>query len=65
MPVSECAGKIVLPFTVDVIRPEEREKLNRLGTEIAAREGVRFKGYSVVMVEPYSVNNAKPILYFY
>ena len=65
MRTSECAAKKVLPFTVNVTRPEERERLDKLGSEIAAKEGLRYEGYSVSTLEPYSVENAKPTLYFY
>lgn len=62
---SECAVKKVLPFTVNVVRPEEREKLNRLGQEIAAQENLKYEGYSVITQEPYSIEQAKATLYFY
>jgi hypothetical protein len=61
---SECVVKKVLPFTVNVIRPEEREKLDKLGDEIAAKEGLHYEGYSVITSEPYSIEQAKPTLYF-
>ena len=64
MRIEECFGKRVLPFTVNVTRPEEREKLNQIGTEIATKEGMRYEGYSVITVEPYSVEKGKAILYF-
>jgi len=64
MRVAECSGKRVLPFTVNVIRPEERAKLNQLGSEIAAQEGLHYEGYSVITTEPYSVEHGKAILYF-
>jgi hypothetical protein len=64
MRIAECFGNRVLPFTVNVTRREEREKLNQLGCEIAVKEGLHFEGYSVVTVEPYTVENAKATLYF-
>lgn len=64
MRIAECFGNRVLPFTVNITRPEEREKLNQLGTEIAVKEGLRYEGYSVVTVEPYTLENAKATLYF-
>ena len=64
MKIAECFGNRVLPFTVNVTRPEEREKLNRLGSEIARREGVHYEGYTVVTVEPYTIEKAKATLYF-
>lgn len=62
--LTECFGNRVLPFTVDITRPEERERLNDLGTEIALQEGLRYEGYTVVTVEPYNIEHAKPTLYF-
>ncbi len=64
MKVEECFGKRVLPFTVDITRKEEREKLNQIGSEIATQEGLHYEGYSVITVEPYSVQKGKAILYF-
>ena len=64
MRTSECSVLKVLPFTVNVVRSEEREKLNCLGQEIASKEGLRYEGYSVITQEPYSIEQAKPTLYF-
>jgi len=64
MRASECARKIVLPSTINITLQEEREKLNRIGNEIAAKEGLRYEGYSVSTIEPYSIEKAKPTLYF-
>jgi len=64
MRTSECAVKKVLPFTVNVVRLEEREKLNQIGQEIASKEGVHYQGYSVITQEPYSIEQAKATLYF-
>ena len=64
MRTSECSVKKVLPFTVNVILHEERQKLEKMGQEIAAKEGLHYEGYSVITAEPYSVENAKPTLYF-
>jgi len=61
---SECAVKKVLPFTVNIILSEERQKLDKLGLEIAAKEGLNYEGYSVITTDPYSIENAKPTLYF-
>jgi hypothetical protein len=62
--VTECFGKRVLPDTIDITRPEERDKLNRIGSEIAAQEGLHYEGYTAITVEPYSIKQAKAILYF-
>lgn len=64
MRIAECFGNRVLPFTVNVTRPDEREKLNRLGNEIAVKEGLHYEGYSVVTIDPYTIENAKATLYF-
>lgn len=64
MRTSECAVKKVLPFTVNVVRLEEREKLDQIGREIASKEGIRYQGYSVITQEPYSIEQAKATLYF-
>ncbi|MBI5078668.1 hypothetical protein HZB08_01420 [Candidatus Saganbacteria bacterium] len=64
MHLSEYARKSVLPFTVNIMVREEREKLNQLGSELAAKEGLRYEGYFVWTAEPYSVEHAKPVLYF-
>ncbi len=64
MRIAECFGKRVLPFQVDITRPEDRDKLNQIGSEIAAKEGLRYEGYTAVTVEPYSIKQAKAILYF-
>ncbi|MDD4179429.1 MAG: hypothetical protein PHH14_05220 [Candidatus Margulisbacteria bacterium] len=64
MQIVECPGKKVLPFTVNVTRPEERENLNRLGLEIASKEGLHYEGYAAITIEPYSIEHAKAELYF-
>lgn len=64
MRVSECAGEVILPFTVNTIRQNELKKLELLGDKIAKKEGVHFEGYSVWTAEPYSLEEAKPFLYF-
>jgi len=43
---------------------EERDKLDRIGEEIAAKEKLHYEGYYVNTVEPYSLEKAKPILFF-
>jgi hypothetical protein len=64
MRIAECFGKRVLPFRVDITRPEDRDKLNQIGYEIATQEGLHYEGYTAVTVEPYSIRQAKAILYF-
>jgi len=65
MRVTECSGKRVLPFTVNIARLEEREKINQIGSNTATEEGLHYEGYSVITSEPYSIENAKVTLYFY
>ncbi|MBN3032988.1 MAG: hypothetical protein JW873_02725 [Candidatus Saganbacteria bacterium] len=64
MRLAECFGNRVLPFTVDITRAEERDKLNQLGTELATQEGLHYEGYTAVTIEPYSLEHAKAVLYF-
>jgi hypothetical protein len=64
MRTSECSVKKELPFTVNIIHKEERENLNRIGNEIAAKEGLQYEGYTVFTAEPYSIEKAKPTLFF-
>ena len=64
MRTSDCALKKVLPFTIDVTHKEEREKLDQLGNELAVKEGLHYEGYSLCTTDPYSINQAKPVLYF-
>ena len=61
---SECSVKKDLTFTVNVIHKEERENLDQLGKEIAIKEGLHYEGYSVYTADPYSIEKAKPTLYF-
>jgi hypothetical protein len=64
MRVAECVREMILPETVNVSLSAEREKLNRLGSEVAARAGVNYEGYTAVTIEPYSLEHAKAVLYF-
>ena len=61
---SECSVKKELPFTINIIHKEERDKLNRLGEEIATKEGLHYEGYSAYTAEPYSIEQAKATLFF-
>ena len=65
MRTSECAVKKVLPFTVNLALAEERKNLDKLGSELAEKEGLHYEGYSLYTGEPYSIEQAKPVLYFY
>jgi hypothetical protein len=64
MRTSECSVKKDVPFTINIVHKEERDKLDRIGNEIAAKEGLHYEGYSVYTAEPYSVEKAKATLYF-
>jgi hypothetical protein len=64
MRTSECSVKKELPFTINVIHKEERDKLDQLGKEIAVKEGLHYEGYTVYTAEPYSIEKAKPTLFF-
>jgi hypothetical protein len=64
MRVSECARRVVLRSPTNVTRLEERKKIDQLGQEIAVREGMHYEGYSVSVAEPYSLEQAKTVLYF-
>lgn len=64
MRATECSVKKELPFTINATLKEEREKLDRLGKEIAAKEHLRYEGYYINTVEPYSIEKAKAILLF-
>jgi len=64
MRVAECVREMILPEAINVSLAEEREKLNRLGSEIADREGLHYEGFTAVTIEPYSIEHAKTVLYF-
>ena len=51
-------------FTVNVMMKRDLEKLEKLGSEIAHKEGSRFDGYSLTTQNPYSIIEAKPTLFF-
>ena len=56
--------KMQLSFTVDITKPEDREKLEKMGMDIAKKHGIGFEGYSVYTAAPHSVHDAVPTLYF-
>ena len=64
MRTSECSVKKELPFTINITLKEERDKLNLLGEEIAGKKGLHYEGYTVYTAEPYSIEKAKPTLFF-
>lgn len=64
MRVSECGREMILSYTVNVTRPEERKQLDTLGNAIATRQGLKYEGYNVSTIEPYTIEKAKAVLYF-
>jgi len=61
---TDCTLRKDVPFLVNACRPEDREKLERLGQDLAQKEGFRFEGYSLCTLEPYSIDKAKATLFF-
>ena len=61
---SQCYAKKELPFTINIVIEDERKKLDSLGLEIASKESLNYEGYTVTTLEPYSLEKAKPILFF-
>jgi len=53
-----------VPYTINASLKTDRERLEKLGTEIAQKEGFKFDGYSLITAEPYSLENAKAYLFF-
>jgi hypothetical protein len=51
-------------FTVNVLEKKDLSKLEKLGSEIAQHEGLKFDGYTLNTVTPYSIDKAKPTLLF-
>lgn len=64
MQVNECCVEKILPFPVNLIDTLEREKLDRLGSEIASKEGLHYEGYFASTIEPYDLEHAKAALFF-
>lgn len=64
MLTSECSVIKEVPFTINLAHKEERKKLDELGEAIARQENLRYEGYIVYTDVPYSVENAKPTLFF-
>lgn len=61
---SECSAIKEVPFTINLTLEEERKKLDELGKSIAAEEKLNYEGYIVYTEEPYSIEKAKPTLFF-
>ena len=59
-----CAHKKDVIFTVNVLEKKDLAKLEKLGSEIAQKEGLKFDGYTLCTVMPYSLEKAKPTLLF-
>jgi hypothetical protein len=64
MRISEDSVKKELPFTVNLSRKEERDNLDELGKKAAEQIGLHYDGYWACTVEPYSIEKAKPTLFF-
>lgn len=64
MRTSECSVKKELPFTVNLVSKEERKNLEQLGKKIAVKIGLHYEGYNACTIDPYSVEKAKPTLFF-
>lgn len=64
MRVSECASQLTLPYTVNMTHPEERAKVEEAGQSIAREKGLNYEGYAVFTSEPFSLEQAKAVLYF-
>ena len=64
MQVSECSLIKQLPFTIDIHHQEELDGLNQMGKELANKEGLQYEGYYLSTIEPYSLAQARPTLFF-
>jgi len=60
----DCTYKKEVPYTINAFLKTDRERLEKLGSEIAQQEGIKFEGYSLITLEPYSLDNAKAYLFF-
>jgi len=61
---SVCTYKKELPFTINIAQPQDREIVEKIGQVLAQKSGLNYEGYGVCTVEPYSLEKARPILYF-
>lgn len=64
MRTSECTVIKELPETMNLASAEERKKLDKIGKDIAKKEGLRYEGYVAYTDSPYSVEKAKLTLFF-
>lgn len=64
MKVIECCAKKDLSFTINILKKEDRDNLDRIGNEIAGKERLHYEGYYLNTTEPYSIEKAEPILFF-
>jgi len=64
MQTNECSVIKEVPFTVNLTHQDEVEKLNQMGESVAAKEHLHYEGYIVFTDVPYSVEKAKPTLFF-
>ena len=64
MQTNECSVIKEVPFLVNLIRDNERKRIDLLGEEIATKEHLHYEGYIAVTYDPYSVEKAKTTLFF-
>lgn len=59
-----CPMKLIVPFTVDALKQQDRAKVENFGKEVAERDHIHFEGYILDTQEPYSLDHAKATLFF-
>ncbi len=64
MMLETCCYRVKLEHTVDILNKIERDHLVEEGEEMAKKLGTHFEGYWAVTEEPYSIKEARPILFF-
>ena len=64
MQTSECSLIKEVPFTINLMNPNERKKIEDLGQTLATKEKLHYEGYIVFTDAPYSVENGKATLFF-
>lgn len=64
MQTSDCSVIKEVLDPVDLMNPEERKKLDLLGSEIAQKEHLHYEGYVAYTDAPYSLHQAKTTLFF-
>ena len=64
MRTSECTVIKEIPETIDLSKNEERNRLSKLGEDIASKEHLHYEGYIAFTGSPYDVEHAKTTLFF-